>query len=42
MPEAVYITEKQKEELNRRLEAYHPNPNLGSPWNEVKERIISY
>ncbi|MBT9137719.1 hypothetical protein B9J77_00365 [candidate division NPL-UPA2 bacterium Unc8] len=41
MPEAVHITEKQKEELNRRLEAYHRNPNLGSPWNEVKERIIS-
>ncbi|GMT44148.1 MAG: antitoxin [bacterium] len=41
MPEAVHITEKQKEELNRRLEAYHRNPNLGSPWNEVKERVIS-
>lgn len=39
--EAVHITEKQKEELNRRLEAYHRNPNLGSPWNEVKKRIIS-
>ncbi len=41
MPEAVHITEKQKEELNRRLEAYHRNPNLGSPWNEVKKRILS-
>ncbi len=41
MPDAVHITEKQKEELNRRLEAYHRSPNLGSPWNEVKERIIS-
>jgi len=41
VPEAVYITEKQKEELNRRLEAYHRNPNLGSPWNEVKERTTS-
>jgi len=40
MPETVHITEKQKEELNRRLEAYHRNPNLGSPWNEVKERIL--
>ena len=39
--EAVHITEKQKEELDRRLEAYHRNPNLGSPWNEVKKRIIS-
>ncbi len=41
MPETIHITEKQKEELSRRLEAYHRNPNLGSPWNEVKERIIS-
>ena len=39
--EAVHVTEKQKEELNRRLEAYHRNPNSGSPWNEVKERILS-
>ena len=39
--EAVHITEKQKEELDRRLEAYHRNPKLGSPWNEVKKRIIS-
>ena len=41
MPNAVHITEEQKKELDRRLEAYHRNPNLGSPWNKVKERILS-
>jgi putative addiction module component (TIGR02574 family) len=39
VPEAVMLTEAQKEELDRRLDAYHKNPNAGSPWESVKERI---
>jgi putative addiction module component (TIGR02574 family) len=39
VPEAVPISEDQKRELDRRLEAYHQNPDLGSPWVEVRERI---
>ncbi len=39
VPEAVPISEDQKRELDRRLEAYHRNPDLGSPWVEVRERI---
>lgn len=39
VPEAVTLSEDQKLELDRRLEAYHLNPDLGDPWNEVKERI---
>jgi putative addiction module component (TIGR02574 family) len=39
VPEAVALSEEQKKELDRRLEAYHQNPDAGSPWIEVRERI---
>ena len=31
VPESVDLTEGQKKELDRRLEEYHKNPDLGSP-----------
>ncbi len=39
VPEAVELTEEEKAELDRRLEAYHSDPHAGSPWALVKERI---
>ena len=39
VPDAVSLSEEQKKELDRRLEAYHQNPEAGSPWTEVRERI---
>ena len=39
VPESVPLSEEQKIELDRRLEAYHQNPDAGSPWGEVKQRI---
>ena len=39
VPEAVPLTDAQKEELDRRLDAYHKNPSSGSPWDEVVQRI---
>jgi len=39
VPEEVRLTDEQKEELDRRLDAYHQNPNEGSPWGMVRERI---
>jgi len=39
LPEAVPLTEAQKKELDRRLDAYHKNPDAGSPWELAKERI---
>jgi len=39
VPEALGLTEEQKAELDRRLEAYHQNPDEGSPWEMVRERI---
>jgi putative addiction module component (TIGR02574 family) len=39
IPDSVEITNAQCEELDRRLAAYHQNPNSGSPWPEVRKRI---
>lgn len=39
VPESVQLTEAQKQELDRRLDAYHQNPDAGSPWELVRERI---
>ena len=39
LPEAVILTDDQKRELDNRLDAYHLNPNEGSPWEKVRERI---
>jgi putative addiction module component (TIGR02574 family) len=41
VPEIVELTEEQKRVLDERLEAYHKNPDAGSPWEEVKNRIRS-
>jgi putative addiction module component (TIGR02574 family) len=41
VPESVSLTEDEKAELDRRLDAYHNNPDTGSPWSLVQERIKS-
>ncbi len=38
-PEAVPLTEEQKQELNRRLQVYAQNPNEGVSWDELKEKV---
>ena len=38
-PEVLSLTNMQKEELNRRVAAYHQNPEEGSRWESVKEAI---
>jgi putative addiction module component (TIGR02574 family) len=38
-PEAIELTDRQKAELERRLEAFRQDPHAGSPWAEVRERI---
>lgn len=40
-PEAVSLSDAQKAELDRRLEAYHQAPEAGSPWAGVRDRIRS-
>jgi len=39
VPESVTLTEEQKAELDLRLDAYHKDPNVGSPWSLVRERL---
>lgn len=41
VPESVLLTEEEKAEIDRRLDAYHNDPNAGSPWLTVRERIKS-
>ena len=38
-PESVALTDSEKSELDRRLGAYHQNPDEGSPWEPLRERI---
>ncbi len=39
--DSVELTDKDKEIIDKRLEVFHQNPNLGSPWVDVFERIVS-
>ncbi len=39
VPESVELSESDKTELNERLALYHQDPDTGSPWGMVKERI---
>ena len=41
VPEANRLTEAQRAELDRRLEAYHEDPTMSAPWEEVKARILA-
>ena len=40
VPEAVELTDAEEAELDRRLAAYRRNPSEGSPWADVKARIL--
>ncbi len=41
VPEEIGLSDEQKVELDTRLDAYHQNPDEGSPWGMVRERIRS-
>jgi len=38
-PDAVPLTQAQKEELDSRLGDYHRDPSPGSSWEDVRKRI---
>ena len=40
-PESLPVTDAQKIELDMRLKAYEKQPEVGSSWPDVKERIKS-
>ncbi len=39
VPEAVALTDVQKEELDKRLDAHRKDPTAGAPWPVVRDRI---
>lgn len=40
-PENLPISEELGKELDRRVESYRQNPNSGSSWEEVKQRVTA-
>ena len=38
-PESIPVTDAQKEELDRRLQAHAQKPGGGVSWDELKERV---
>lgn len=38
--ESLQVTDAQRQELDRRLDAYHASPEEGSSWEDVKRRIV--
>ena len=39
--DSIELTEEEKKIIDTRLEKYHQNPELGSPWEDVYKRIVS-
>ncbi len=40
-PEKIELTDATRHLLRKRLAAYRANPNAGSPWEDVKRRILN-
>jgi putative addiction module component (TIGR02574 family) len=40
VPDAVPLSEADKAELDRRLEAYSRDPEAGLPWSEVRAKLL--
>lgn len=38
---SVELSEEEKKIIDARLEKYHQNPELGSPWEDVYKRTVS-
>ena len=39
VPESLALTDEEKAEIDRRLDAYHKDPKVGSPWAVVREKF---
>lgn len=39
IPDELHLSEDQKAELDRRLHEYQDDPEAGSPWEVVRDRI---
>ena len=41
VPESVELSDEQKAELDRRLNAFHINPENGIPWDILKSKLLN-
>ena len=39
-PESLELSDAEREELDRRWEAFQRDSSVGSPWSEVRARIL--
>ena len=39
LPQALELSESQREALDRRLEAYRTDPDAGLPWESIKASL---
>jgi putative addiction module component (TIGR02574 family) len=39
-PEQLPVTEAQRQELDRRLDAYRQDPQGGTSWQEIKAKVM--
>ena len=37
----VELTDEEKKVVDERLKMYHQNPDLGSPWEDIFNRVVS-
>lgn len=40
-PDSLELTDSQRQELDRRLEAYEANPTAGIPWSDLKSQLLA-
>ena len=40
-PDAVTLTQEQKEELHRRVAAHRKDPSTAVPWEQVQSKLFS-
>lgn len=41
LPDQIELPAEVKKELDKRLDSFHKNPSAGSPWEAVKQSILS-
>jgi putative addiction module component (TIGR02574 family) len=39
--DAIELTEEEKKIIDDRLDAYHRDPESGSPWEDIYKRIVN-
>lgn len=40
-PDSLDLTDAQRQELDRRLDAYAANPTAGIPWSDLKSQLLA-